>query len=190
MQCQIGFRDNIWKSSRLSELLSQLGCRGYFHPPGKCPINSILYLKRAIAHARASIRATGLICVKSTTHYFNFWHFTIVFFVIWTRCSQMKINNYLLILIPHLKLPVFVGNKAKGRMSKRVFQENKARQIFRRNELFLLSDTHMGVSGGKKCSFWGKFGVLCFLETPVLRFALLPYYRVLMHSVPKCSGIL
>ena len=48
----------------------------------------------------------------------------------------------------------FVGNKAKGRISKRVC-----------------------VSGGKKCSFFGKFGVLCFLETPVLRFALLPYYR-------------
>ena len=29
----------------------------------------------------------------------------------------------------------------------------------------------------KKCSFFGKSGVLCFLETPVLRFALLPYYR-------------
>ena len=24
---------------------------------------------------------------------------------------------------------------------------------------------------------FGKLGVLCFLETPVLRFALLPYYR-------------
>ena len=33
------------------------------------------------------------------------------------------------------------------------------------------------VSGGKKCSLFGKFGVLCFLETPVLRFSLLPYYR-------------
>ena len=32
------------------------------------------------------------------------------------------------------------------------------------------------VSGGKKCSFFGKlFGVLCFPETPVLRFVLLPY---------------
>ena len=30
---------------------------------------------------------------------------------------------------------------------------------------------------GKKCSFFGKFGGLCFLETPVLRFALLLYYR-------------
>ena len=33
------------------------------------------------------------------------------------------------------------------------------------------------VSGGKKCLFFGNFGVLCFLETPILRVALLPYYR-------------
>ena len=37
--------------------------------------------------------------------------------------------------------------------------------------------TYVCESGGKKCSFFGKFGVLCFLETIVLRFALLPYYR-------------
>ena len=35
----------------------------------------------------------------------------------------------------------------------------------------------MCISGRKRCSFLGKFGLLCFLETPVLRFALLPYYR-------------
>ena len=29
--------------------------------------------------------------------------------------------------------------------------------------------------GGKKCSFFGKLGVLCFLETSVLRFAFLSY---------------
>ena len=33
------------------------------------------------------------------------------------------------------------------------------------------------LSGGKKCSFFGKFVVLCFFETPILRFALLPYYQ-------------
>ena len=32
------------------------------------------------------------------------------------------------------------------------------------------------VLGGKKCSFFGKFDLLCFLETPVLKFTLLPYY--------------
>ena len=31
--------------------------------------------------------------------------------------------------------------------------------------------------GGTKCSFFGKFGVVCSLITSVLRFALLPYYR-------------
>ena len=47
-----------------------------------------------------------------------------------------------------------------------MFPENKAR-----------------VSGGKKCLSFGKFELLCFLETPVLRFALLPYYRRLEMSV-------
>ena len=35
----------------------------------------------------------------------------------------------------------------------------------------------MRVSEDKKCSFFRILGMLCFLETPVLRFALLPYYR-------------
>ena len=35
----------------------------------------------------------------------------------------------------------------------------------------------MYVSRGKKCSFFGKYGELCFLETPVLTFTLLVYYR-------------
>ena len=50
---------------------------------------------------------------------------------------------------------------------------------FPKNERFLPPDTHtyVCVSGGKKCLFFEKFGVFCFLETPVLRFALLPYYR-------------
>ena len=50
---------------------------------------------------------------------------------------------------------------------------------FPKSEHFLTPDTHayVCVSGVKKCSFFGKFGLLCFLETPVLRFALLPYYR-------------
>ena len=48
---------------------------------------------------------------------------------------------------------------------------------FPKNKHFLPPDTHTFVSGGKKCLFFGNFGVVCFLETPVLRFALLPYYR-------------
>ena len=50
---------------------------------------------------------------------------------------------------------------------------------FPKNEHFLPSDAHtyVWVSVGKKCLFFGKFCVLCFLETPVLRCSLLPYYR-------------
>ena len=33
---------------------------------------------------------------------------------------------------------------------------------------------------GKKCSFFGKLDVFRFLETPVLRLALLPYYQCIM----------
>ena len=65
--------------------------------------------------------------------------------------------------------PYFVGNKAKGRISKQAFQESKARQNFRK------MNTYVCVPGGKKRLFFGNFGVLSFLETPVLRFALLPY---------------
>ena len=41
----------------------------------------------------------------------------------------------------------------------------------------------MYVSGDKKCSFFGKFGVLCFPVTPALRFTLLPYCRALTGSI-------
>ena len=73
----------------------------------------------------------------------------------------------------------FIGIKAKGRISNRMFQENKARQIFQKTNIsYHLIHVRVRVRNeGKKCSFFGKFGVLCFLETPVLRFVLLPYYQ-------------
>ena len=50
---------------------------------------------------------------------------------------------------------------------------------FPKNKHFLHPDMHtyVCVSGGKKCLFFGNFGVLCSLETPVLRFAILPHCR-------------
>ena len=53
-----------------------------------------------------------------------------------------------------------------------MFQENKARQIFRKTNIFYLL-----IRTG------GKFGVLCFLETPVLRLALLPYHLNIVSYV-------
>ena len=50
---------------------------------------------------------------------------------------------------------------------------------FPKNKHFLPPDTHtyVCISRGKKCLFFGKFDMLCFLETPLLRIALLLYYR-------------
>ena len=63
-----------------------------------------------------------------------------------------------------------VCNKAKGEISKR------SPSNFQKNEHFLPPDTqtYVCMSGVKKCSFFGKFGMLCFLKRPVSRFALLP----------------
>ena len=79
--------------------------------------------------------------------------------------------------LPQRPFVHFVGNKAKGRTSKRVFQETKARENFRKTNIsYLLIRTRArAYQGGKKCLFFGNFRVLWFLETPVLRFALLPY---------------
>ena len=77
------------------------------------------------------------------------------------------------------KHPQIVGNKAKGLITKRVFQESKARHNFRKTNISYPPNTHtyVCVSGGKKCLFFRNFGKLCFIETPVLRFALLPDSR-------------
>ena len=73
-------------------------------------------------------------------------------FIYSLRCGSFSKNtskiNTCVVLVR-----ITIGNKAKGRITKRVFQENK---------------------GGE---FFGKFGVLCFLETPRFKirpFALLP----------------
>ena len=43
--------------------------------------------------------------------------------------------------------------------------------------LALIKTAQVCISGGKKCSFFRKLGVLCFLKTLVWKLTLLPYYR-------------
>ena len=89
-------------------------------------------------------------------------------------------------LLRHLQVKnlELVGNKAKRRILKRVFQENVARQIFRKTNISYplrgfrcKGISYVCVSGGKKCSLFEKFNALCFFVTPVLKFALLDFYR-------------
>ena len=72
-----------------------------------------------------------------------------------------------------------VGNKVKEWISNGCFKKTKHVK-FSEKQVFLAL-WYACVSGGKKCLFFGKFDVLCFLGTPVLRFAFLPYYR--RHTV-------
>ena len=104
---------------------------------------------------------------------------------IYPRSNELRIDmknskgmhRYCMLNIENLKFQI-VGNIAKGRISKRVFEENRARQIFRKKNLSypLIRTQTSAYRGIKNVRFFGKFGVLCFLETSILRFALWPYY--------------
>ena len=58
--------------------------------------------------------------------------------------------------------------RQKGESQNGCFKKAKHAKISKKQ-------TFLCVSVGKKCLFYGNFGGLCFLETPVLRLALLPY---------------
>ena len=74
------------------------------------------------------------------------------------------------------------NNIRKGKNLKTTVKRKQSTPNFPKNEHFL--------SGGKKYPFFGRFGVLCFLLTAVLRFALYSYYRrlktILTMHFGKC----
>ena len=57
-----------------------------------------------------------------------------IFEISWESIAVVFVKNVLLQWCPQGK---FVGNKAEGRISQRVFHENKARQIFWKKKTFL-----------------------------------------------------
>ena len=91
--------------------------------------------------------------------------------IFWPQLFQQKYFMRVMERIGEL-----VGNNAKGRISKRVLRENNAPNL-PKNGYFLPRDTG-GIlltpgyflppdTGSKECSFFGKFGVLCFPVTPI-----------------------
>ena len=68
--------------------------------------------------------------------------------------------------------------RQKGESQNGCFKKAKHSK-FSEKRTFLTSGmfTYACVSGVRNIRFFGKFGVLFFLETHVLRFALFPYYR-------------
>ena len=58
------------------------------------------------------------------------------------------------------------GNKAKGRISKRVFQENKIRQIFRKTNIFYPLIRTCAYQGVKNVRFSENLTCFVFLKHP------------------------
>ena len=67
----------------------------------------------------------------------------------------------------YVLLQHFVVNKAKGRISKRVFQKNKARQIFRKTNIsYPDTHTYVCVSGVRNVRFSENLACFVFLKHP------------------------
>ena len=74
----------------------------------------------------------------------------------------------LLKLIGKKVIEEVVGNKAKGRISKRVFQQNKARQIFRKTNISnpLIRARTCTYQGVRNIRFSGNLACFVFLKHP------------------------
>ena len=90
---------------------------------------------------------------------------TLHFMTISMTCDSLKFNMGSL----NTSLWEFTGNKAKGRISKRVFQENKARQIFRKENIHTCA-----YHGVKNVRFSEILACFVFLKHPFWDSTLLP----------------
>ena len=100
------------------------------------------------------------------------------------QLSHMCIFKSILFFECFFQFLEFVGNKAKGRISKRVFNESKARQNFRKiNISYLLIRTRAcAYQEVRNVCFFENFGVLCFLLFSILLNDMTLTYKVLMYD--------
>ena len=70
--------------------------------------------------------------------------------------------------------------RQEGESQNRCFKKTKHAK-YSANRTFLTPE----YQGVRNVHFFGKFDVLCFLETPVLRFAFLSYYRQIAFNKGK-----
>ena len=91
-------------------------------------------------------------------------------------------HDWFIVLRPNSDLMKIecIGNKAKRASLKTgVSREQSMSKLSKKRTFLTLWYAHVRVRirGVRNVGFWGNFGVLCSLETPVFRFALLPYHR-------------
>ena len=102
--------------------------------------------------------------VLSGEQKFIFLFYDFFLFKVTIECANMTINMLVI--------------RQKGKSQNRWFKKTKLAKLPEKQTFITLWYAHICViQRDKKCLFFGKFGILCFLETCILRFALLPYYR-------------
>ena len=76
--------------------------------------------------------------------------------------------SYLVLMCYNMSISHVVGNKAKGRISRRVFQENKACQIFRKTNISypLIRTRTCAYQGVRNIRFSENLACLIFLKHP------------------------
>ena len=74
--------------------------------------------------------------------------------LVWIQDDPFLTN--IRILYPESTRKPMVGNKTKGRISKQVFQENQARQIFRKTNISYPL-IHLGVRNVRFSEIWRAF---------------------------------
>ena len=109
---------------------------------------------------------------------------------IWSFLGVLE-NFVLHLFLPDFPDTIFVSNLI---LKQNVFMQTNLTHFTPR---FHLNRLQVCVSVSKKCSFIRKFEVLCFLVTPILRFALLHYYWwfyflhllliIISHSMPPAT---
>ena len=103
--------------------------------------------------------------------HFNWWWFDILMTLTWNKCSIQSIREESAhekkgLLIFFTGLCNFLGNKAKGTISKRVFQENKARQIFQKTYISYPLIRTCAYQGVRSFRFSETLACFVFLKYP------------------------
>ena len=106
----------------------------------------------------------------------------------------MHVTVWMLCKLPRHHINKWLEQSRENKTSSVITQKGESQNVcFKKTKQAKFSEKrkfstpwYAHYQGDKKCSFFRKFGFLCFLETPVLRFALLRYYGQLMRCFHVC----
>ena len=106
-----------------------------------------------------------------------FIRFSVFLCLRWNFYVSLRLSWYVCNILPRNAEVNSSVIRQKDESQNGCFKKTKLATFSEKRTFLTPLCTYQCVLGGKKCSFFGKVGMLCFLGTPVLRFSLLSYYR-------------